>query len=282
MSSKVWQTSRFKIDLAQPKVMAIVNLTPDSFSDGGQLATLSQSLTHAEKALQQGADILDIGGESSRPGAQAVSVQEELSRILPFVKHALAWNVPISVDTAKPEVMKVVLDLGVDIVNDIWALRQPGAMAVVAQHAQCGVCLMHMHREPQTMFEQPMQGDALASVKAFLSERLLALNAAGISKDRVVLDPGIGFGKTIDQNLSLLKHQQELLALQCPILAGWSRKGSLGKLTAVNGLVPEPHQRVGASVAAALMSVQNGASIVRVHDVQETVQALRFWQAAKP
>ena len=282
MSSKVWQTSRFKIDLAQPKVMAIVNLTPDSFSDGGQLATLGQSLTHAEKALQQGADILDIGGESSRPGAQAVSVQEELNRILPFLKQALAWNVPISVDTAKPEVMKVVLDLGVDIVNDIWALRQPGAMAVVAQHAQCGVCLMHMHREPQTMFEQPMQGDALASVKAFLSERLLALNAAGISKDRVVLDPGIGFGKTIDQNLSLLKHQQELLALQCPILAGWSRKGSLGKLTAVNGLVPEPHQRVGASVAAALMSVQNGASIVRVHDVQETVQALRFWQAAKP
>ena len=282
MSSKVWQTSRFKIDLAQPKVMAIVNLTPDSFSDGGQLATLSQSLTHAEKALQQGADMLDIGGESSRPGAQAVSVQEELNRILPFLKQALAWNVPISVDTAKPEVMKVVLDLGVDIVNDIWALRQPGAMAVVAQHAQCGVCLMHMHREPQTMFEQPMQGDALASVKAFLSERLLALNAAGISKDRVVLDPGIGFGKTIDQNLSLLKHQQELLALQCPILAGWSRKGSLGKLTAVNGHVPEPHQRVGASVAAALMSVQNGASIVRVHDVQETVQALRFWQAAKP
>ena len=282
MSSKVWQTSRFKIDLAQPKVMAIVNLTPDSFSDGGQLATLSQSLTHAEKALQQGADMLDIGGESSRPGAQAVSVQEELNRILPFLKQALAWNVPISVDTAKPEVMKVVLDLGVDIVNDIWALRQPGAMAVVAQHAQCGVCLMHMHREPQTMFEQPMQGDALALVKAFLSERLLALNAAGVSKDRVVLDPGIGFGKTIEQNLSLLKHQQELLALQCPILAGWSRKGSLGKLTAVNGHVPEPHQRVGASVAAALMSVQNGASIVRVHDVQETVQALRFWQAAKP
>ena len=262
--------------------MAIVNLTPDSFSDGGQLATLSQSLTHAEKALQQGADILDIGGESSRPGAQAVSVQEELSRILPFLKQALTWNVPISVDTAKPEVMKVVLDLGVDIVNDIWALRQPGAMAVVAKHAQCGVCLMHMHREPQTMFEQPMQGDALALVKAFLSERLLALNAAGVSKDRVVLDPGIGFGKTIEQNLSLLKHQQELLALQCPILAGWSRKGSLGKLTAVNGLVPEPHQRVGASVAAALISVQNGASIVRVHDVQETVQALRFWQAAKP
>jgi dihydropteroate synthase len=282
MSSKFWQTSRFKIDLSQPKVMAIVNLTPDSFSDGGQLATLGQSLTHAEKALQQGADILDIGGESSRPGAQAVSVQEELSRILPFVEHALAWNVPISVDTAKPEVMKVVLDLGVDIVNDIWALRQPGALSVLAQHAQCGVCLMHMHREPQTMYEQPMQGDALASVKAFLSERLLALNAAGISNDRVVLDPGIGFGKTIDQNLSLLKHQQELLALQCPILAGWSRKGSLGKLTAVKGLVPEPQQRIGASVAAALMSVQNGASIVRVHDVQETVQALRFWQAAKP
>ncbi len=282
MTSPVWQTSRFSIDLSQPKVMAIVNLTPDSFSDGGQLSTLKQALSHAEKALFQGADILDIGGESSRPGAQAVSLQEELNRILPFLKEALAWGVPISVDTAKPEVMEVVLDLGADIVNDIWALRQPGAMSVIAKHAQCGVCLMHMHREPQTMFEQPMVGDVIAQVKAFLSERLIALTSAGVSQDRVVLDPGIGFGKTIEQNLSLLKHQNELLSLQRPLLAGWSRKGSLGKLTAVNGVVAEPQERVGASVAAALMSVQNGATVVRVHDVQETVQALRFWQAAKP
>ena len=282
MTSPVWQTSRFSIDLSQPKVMAIVNLTPDSFSDGGQLATLKQALSHAEKALLQGADILDIGGESSRPGAQAVSLQEELNRILPFLKEALAWGVPISVDTAKPGVMEVVLDLGADIVNDIWALRQPGALSVIAQHAQCGVCLMHMHRDPQTMFEQPMVGDVIAQVKAFLSERQIALASAGISQDRVVLDPGIGFGKTIEQNLSLLKYQNELLSLQRPLLAGWSRKGSLGKLTAIKGAVSEPQERIGASVAAALMSVQNGASVVRVHDVQETVQALRFWQAAKP
>lgn len=281
MTSAVWQTSRFKIDLAQPKVMGIVNLTPDSFSDGGRHDSLKKSLVYAQKALAQGADILDIGGESSRPGAEAVDVQEELSRILPFLKEAVTWNVPISVDTLKPEVMKAALDLGADIINDIWALRQPGALQVVAQHPSCGVCLMHMHREPLTMSEQPMQGDAVQQVKAFLLQRLQVAVSAGIGADRIVLDPGIGFGKTIPQNLSLLKQQTDLLALNQPLLVGWSRKGSLGKLTAVNGVVPEPLQRVGASVGAALMSVQNGASLVRVHDVQETVQALKFWQATK-
>jgi dihydropteroate synthase len=282
MTSAVWQTSRFNIDLAQPKVMAIVNLTPDSFSDGGQHASLKHALDHAQKALLQGADILDIGGESSRPGAQAVSVQEELDRIGPFIQEAAKWHVPLSVDTAKPEVMKAVLDMGADIINDIWALRQPGALDAVSHHPRCGVCLMHMHREPQTMYEQPMQGDAVAPVKAFLLQRLQALTQLGIAIERIVLDPGFGFGKTIEQNISLLKRQAELMTLPRPLLAGWSRKGSLGKLTAVNGVVPEPHHRVGASVAAALMSVQHGASLVRVHDVQETVQALRFWQAAKP
>jgi dihydropteroate synthase len=231
--------------------------------------------------LAHGADILDIGGESSRPGAQAVSVEEELARIVPFIQEALQWQVPLSVDTAKPEVMRVVLDMGVDIVNDIWALRQPGALNVVSQHARCGVCLMHMHREPQTMFEQPMAGDAVVAVKDFLSQRVQTLLAQGITPGRIVLDPGIGFGKTIDQNLSLLTRQAELLSLGYPLLAGWSRKGTLGKLTAVKGVVSEPHNRVGASVGAALMAVQNGASLVRVHDVLETVQALRFWQAAK-
>lgn len=277
MSSKVWQTSRFKIDLAQPKVMAIVNLTPDSFSDGGQLATLSQSLTHAEKALQQGADILDIGGESSRPGAQAVSVQEELSRILPFLKQALAWNVPISVDTAKPEVMKVVLDLGVDIVNDIWALRQPGAEQVVATHPRCGVCLMHMHRTPQTMQVQPMTGDVLTAVDAFLSARVNALLELGVTASRVVLDPGIGFGKTVAQNFQLLAGQSNLLRLGFPLLAGWSRKSALGAALAQDGHMPEPAQRQVASVAAALMAVERGASVVRVHDVKDTVDALKIW-----
>jgi dihydropteroate synthase len=281
MTSSVWQTSRFSIDLTQAKVMAIVNLTPDSFSDGGQLTNVSQALDHAQTLLAHGADILDIGGESSRPGAQAVSVEEELVRIVPFIQEALQWQVPLSVDTAKPEVMRVVLDMGVDIVNDIWALRQPGALNVVSQHARCGVCLMHMHREPQTMFEQPMAGDAVVAVKDFLSQRVQTLLAQGITPGRIVLDPGIGFGKTIDQNLSLLTRQAELLSLGYPLLAGWSRKGTLGKLTAVKGVVSEPHNRVGASVGAALMAVQNGASLVRVHDVLETVQALRFWQAAK-
>ena len=281
MTSTVWQTSRFTIDLSQPKVMAIVNLTPDSFSDGGRYASLKQSLEHAQKALAHGADILDVGGESSRPGAAAVSVQEELDRILPFLKEAVHWNVPLSVDTLKPEVMRAVLDLGADIINDIWALRQPGALDAVAQHPSCGVCLMHMHREPLTMAEQPMEGDAVGQVKDFLSQRLEVCVTAGVHANRIVLDPGIGFGKTIPQNLSLLKQQSELLRLGRPLLAGWSRKGSLGKLTAIQGVVPEASERVGASVGAALMSVQNGASLVRVHDVQETVQAIRFWQATK-
>ena len=281
MTSTVWQTSRFTIDLAQPKVMAIVNLTPDSFSDGGRYASLKQSLEHAQKALVHGADILDIGGESSRPGAAAVSVQEELDRILPFLNEAVRWNVPLSVDTLKPEVMRAVLDLGADIVNDIWALRQPGALDIVAQHPACGVCLMHMHREPQTMAEQPMVGDAVAQVKEFLSKSLEASVAAGVNSDRIVLDPGIGFGKTIPQNLSLLQQQSELLKLGRPLLVGWSRKSSLGQLTAIQGVLPEASERVGASVGAALISVQNGASLVRVHDVQETVQAIKFWLATK-
>jgi dihydropteroate synthase len=281
MSSPVWQTSRFKIDLTQPKVMAIVNLTPDSFSDGGQHATVSHALQHAQAMLAQGADILDIGGESSRPGAAPVSVTEELARVLPFLREALTWNVPISVDTSKPEVMQAALDLGADIINDIWALRQPGALQVVAQHASCGVCLMHMHREPLSMAQHPMEGDAVVQVKDFLAAQMSTLLSSGIQLNRIVLDPGIGFGKTFAQNLSLLSRQAELIALGQPLLAGWSRKGTLGKLTAIQGVAPEATQRVGASVAAALMAVQNGAALVRVHDVKETVQALRFWQAAK-
>jgi dihydropteroate synthase len=281
MSHPIWQTTRFQIDLSEPKVMAIVNITPDSFSDGGQHHSLKQALQHAEAMLRQGADILDIGGESSRPGAQPVSAEEELSRVLPFVKEAMAWQVPISIDTYKPEVMQAALDMGADIINDIWALRQAGALDVVARHGRCGVCLMHMHREPLSMHEQPMTGDAVSQVSHFLSERLDALRQRQVSSARLVLDPGIGFGKTVTQNLSLLTHQADLLSLGLPLLAGWSRKGTLGKLSAVNGVVPDAQQRVGASVAAALLAVQNGASVVRVHDVQETVQALRVLAATK-
>ncbi len=281
MTQLIWQTSRFKLDLTQPKVMGIVNLTPDSFSDGGRHSSLSSALENAQVLLAQGADILDIGGESSRPGAEPVSVQEELKRVLPFLQEALTWKVPISVDTYKPEVMQAALDLGADVINDIWALRQPGALQMVARYPQCGVCLMHMHREPQTMLAQPMPGDALPLVKEFLSKQVLKLRDSGVQANRIVLDPGIGFGKTIEQNLSLLQRQSELLSLGHPLMAGWSRKGTLGKLVAVQGQAPEPKDRVGASVAAALIAVQNGATVLRVHDVRETVQALRVWWALK-
>ena len=281
MTQLIWQTSRFKLDLTQPKVMGIVNLTPDSFSDGGRHSSLSRALENAQTLLAQGADILDIGGESSRPGAEPVSVQEELKRVLPFLQEALTWKVPISVDTYKPEVMQAALDLGADVINDIWALRQPGALQMVARYPQCGVCLMHMHREPQTMMAQPMTGDALPLVKEFLSKQVLKLRDSGVQANRIVLDPGIGFGKTIEQNLSLLQRQSELLSLGHPLMAGWSRKGTLGKLVAVQGQAPEPKDRVGASVAAALIAVQNGATVLRVHDVRETVQALRIWWALK-
>jgi dihydropteroate synthase len=281
MSSLVWQTSRFLIDLKRPQVMGIVNLTPDSFSDGGHNASLTKALAHAQSLLVQGADILDIGGESTRPGATPVSLADELSRVVPFLKEAVRWGVPISVDTYKPEVMQAALDLGADIINDIWALRQPGALQTIAQHANCGVCLMHMHREPSTMQASPMEGDAVPLVRQFLAEQIKTVLATGIQPARLMLDPGIGFGKNDAQNVSLLKRQNELQELGFPLLAGWSRKGTLGKLTAIQGQSPQPQDRVGASVAAALIAVQNGASVVRVHDVKETVQALRVWQALK-
>ncbi len=281
MTPQVWQTSRFSIDLTHPKVMAIVNLTPDSFSEVGQNSALHQALNQAQKFLAQGADILDIGGESTRPGAKPVGLTEELARVLPFLREAVRWQVPISVDTYKPEVMQAALDLGVDIINDVWALRQPGALKVVSQHSSCGVCLMHMHREPSTMQDHPMIGDAVVLVQNFLAEQLAQVKSQGIDANRIVLDPGIGFGKTASQNIDLLRRQAELLTLGHPLLAGWSRKGTLGQLSAIQGVEPEPQQRMGASLSAAILAVQRGASLVRVHDVQETVQALRVWKAVQ-
>lgn len=261
--------------------MGIVNITPDSFSDGGQFESNTKALKHAENLLQQGADILDIGGESSRPGAQALSVEEELSRVLPFVREAAKWQVPLSVDTYKPEVMQAALDLGADIINDIWALRQPGAWDVIAQFPNCGICLMHMHRDPQTMQIEPMTGNVVHSVKDFLAQQLFKAVSLGIKKERIVLDSGVGFGKTTEQNLAMLSHQASFLSLGQPLLAGWSRKSSLAKILAVDGHEPAPSDRLGASLAAALLAVQNGAAIVRVHDVKETVQALKVWQAVQ-
>ena len=271
-----WQTSRFKLDLAAPRIMGIVNATPDSFSDGGRHASTSVALRHCEQLLHDGADILDIGGESTRPGSPVVSLEEELARVLPVLRGAVCLGVPISVDTYKPQVMQAALDLGVDIVNDVWALRQPGAARVVAQHPQCGVCLMHMHGNPQTMQVAPMDGDVLPQVLSFLELSAQSLYALGVEKTRIVLDPGIGFGKTVEQNFGLLARQSELLSLGYPLLAGWSRKSSLG---AVTGLSVD--QRLQPSVAAALLAVERGARIVRVHDVRETVQALAIWRAVQ-
>ena len=270
----IWQTSRFAIDLARPQVMGIVNVTPDSFSDGGRHGSTAAALRHCEQLLKEGADILDIGGESTRPGSRAVPLDEELSRVVPLVREAVTLGVPISVDTYKPEVMRAVLDLGADIVNDIWALRQPGAAAAVAAHPQCGVCLMHMHRDPQTMQQAPMDGDVVPQVLSFLELQAHNLLALGVEKTRILLDAGIGFGKTVEQNFALLARHSELLAAGYPLLAGWSRKSSLG---AVTGL--EVDQRMVPSVAAAVLAIERGASVVRVHDVRETVAALAVWSA---
>jgi dihydropteroate synthase len=288
-----WNTTRFLIDLTAPKVMGIVNVTPDSFSDGGQHASTVAALRHCEKLVQDGADILDIGGESTRPGAQALSLDEELARVLPVVREAVKLGVPISVDTYKPKVMQAVLDLGADIINDIWALRwsetKPvsaplNAMQVVAAHTDCGVCLMHMHREPLTMQVAPMAGDVVQQVLSFLKHSTHCLRALGVEKSRIVIDPGIGFGKTVEQNFALLSRQRELLAGGYPLLVGWSRKSSLAAVigsSSAADATENVHERMVASVAAALLAVERGASIVRVHDVRETVQALKVLSAIK-
>jgi dihydropteroate synthase len=284
-----WQTSRFQIDLAKPQVKGIVNATPDSFSDGGTYFSsnsISSVLTYCEHLLKEGADMLDIGGESTRPGAVALPLDEELARVLPVVRHAVQLGVPISVDTYKPEVMQAVLDLGADIINDIWALRKPGAVQVVAGHAGCGVCLMHMHREPLTMQTAPMTGDVVQQVRDFLQLAAQGLLNAGVDRSRIVLDVGVGFGKTVVQNLSMLQRQSEVLNLGYPLLAGWSRKSSLAILCAdpvegVENLTPLPiEERMVPSIAAALLAVERGARVVRVHDVRETVQALKVWAAS--
>lgn len=292
----LWQTTRFSIDLAQPHIMGIVNLTPDSFSDGGQFSSTNAALRHAEKLLTEGAQILDLGAESSRPGAPPVSLDEELSRLLPVLREAVKLNVPISVDTYKPQVMQAALDVGADIINDIWGFRRVDAglssAQVVMQHAGCGLVMMHMHRDPQTMQLQPMdEGEDV--VQRVMSDLLLfcehlAQNSQGLEADlthktslkaalapRLMIDPGIGFGKTVQQNFALLARQRELLALGYPLLAGWSRKSSLGAVTGLQ----DAKDRLIPSVAAALLALERGASVLRVHDVRETKQAMQVWLA---
>jgi len=273
----VWQTSRFRLDLSQPRVMGIVNVTPDSFSDGGAHASTSAALEHCEQLLKEGADILDIGGESTRPGSPAVPLDAELARVLPVVREAVKLNVPLSIDTYKAEVMRAVLDLGADIVNDIWALRQPGAREAVAAHPSCGICLMHMHRDPQTMQAVPMSGDVIPEVLSFLRAQVQLLRALKVAPSRITLDPGVGFGKTVAQNFALLARQRELFEGGLPLLLGWSRKSSIGAVTGIEAA----SERIVPSVAAAVLAVDRGAAVVRVHDVRDTVAAIAVWRAMR-
>jgi dihydropteroate synthase len=269
-----WQTARFRLFLDRPLVMGIVNATPDSFSDGGRFAAADDARRRCDQLVEQGADILDIGGESTRPGARQPDAEEELDRVLPVLRHAVSLGRPVSVDTSSPHVMRAAIDAGVDIVNDVRALSRPGALAAVAG-SDAGMCLMHMRGEPGTMQSEANYDDVVQEVNDFLAARMRDVLAAGVALDRIVLDPGIGFAKSAEHNWRLLREQGRLLSLGRPLLVGWSRKSSLG------GLTGRPvDQRVAASVAAALAAVQRGAGIVRVHDVAETVDALKVWQAA--
>jgi dihydropteroate synthase len=284
----IWQTSRFAIDLTMPKIMGIVNLTPDSFSDGGRFASDAAAIAFAEQLLKDGADILDLGAESTRPGSSPITAGEELARLAPVLREAVRWGVPVSIDTYKPIVMQTALDMGADIINDVWALRKQGAVEVVAQHATCGVCIMHMSGEPTTMQLIPMQADraggVVTAVKDFLSERSQVLNKAKVAKNRIIWDVGIGFGKTPQQNFELLAKQAAFLPSGYPLLCAWSRKSSLGKLLGQERHEEANHPAAGrmvTSVAAMLLAVERGARLVRVHDVRQTKEALLVWAAAK-
>jgi dihydropteroate synthase len=271
-----WQTARFRIDLTRPRVMGIVNVTPDSFSDGGRFLHPSAAIAHAERLVGEGAHILDIGAESTRPGSRPPDADEELARLRPVLQAAVGLGVPVSVDTSDPVVIRAALDVGVDIVNDVRALARPGALEAVAAHPSAGLCLMHLRGEPATMQAvEPVYADVVTEVRDFLRDRLNVARSAGIAGERIVLDPGIGFAKTPAHNLALLRRQCELLTLGRPLLAGWSRKSTLGLLTGRPAT-----ERMAASVAAAVLAVHEGARIVRVHDVAATVDALKIWDAA--
>lgn len=262
---------RYRLSLQRPLVMGIVNVTPDSFSDGAHHFRLDEAVAHARRLVDEGADILDVGGESTRPGAQAVSLDEELRRVLPVVEALQDCGVPVSVDTCKPAVMRAVLSVGADMINDIMGFSAPGAIEAVAD-ATCAVCVMHMRGEPRTMQRDPVYEDVVREVGEYLAGRARALRAAGVSPGRIVLDPGFGFGKTVDHNYTLLAHLRELETGNYPFLLGMSRKSMIG---AVTGRPVD--RRLGGSIAAALAGVARGAHILRVHDVADTVDALKVW-----
>ena len=265
------------VDLGRAAVMGVLNITPDSFSDGGVFIEADKAVQHAVEMVQQGAAIVDIGGESTRPGATAVSAQEEMDRVLPVIEAIIPEiSVPVSIDTSKPEVMRAAIDAGAGLVNDVNALQANGALEA-ASELGAAVCLMHMRGEPRTMQENPQYSDVVVEVMEFLHARIEAAITAGITREKIVIDPGFGFGKTLDHNLVLLRELRQLQALGVPVLAGLSRKSMIGMAL---GLPVE--QRLHASVALALIAVQNGAKIVRVHDVAATVEAIRMWEAVYP
>lgn len=262
---------RYRLPLQRPLVMGIVNVTPDSFSDGALHFRIDEAVAHAHRLVDEGADILDIGGESTRPGAQAVSLDEELRRVLPVVEALSDCGVPVSVDTCKPDVMRAALQSGADMINDIMGFSAPGAVEAVAD-APCALCVMHMQGEPRTMQHDPVYEDVVTEVGAYLADRARVLREHGVAPGRIVLDPGFGFGKTVAHNYTLLARLRELQAADYPLLLGMSRKSMIG---AVTGRPVE--QRLGGSIAAALAGVARGAHIVRVHDVADTVDALKVW-----
>ena len=272
-----WRCGRFLFDFnkrKRPIVMGILNATPDSFSDGGKFRAPKDAIVQAESMIASGVDLIDIGGESTRPGAEPVQLQEELDRVLPVIEALKDCGVPLSIDTYKSETMRQALHLGVDCVNDIWALRQKGSVDAVLESANCGIILMHMQRDPLTMQFDPNYQDVMVDVKEFLKERVELLLAKGIDMNRIAIDPGFGFGKNLEHNLSMLANFAQFSTLGIPVLAGISRKSMLGKITG-----KDTNDRVAASIAAAIMAADRGAKIVRVHDVADTVDALKLWEA---
>lgn len=272
-----WRCGHFLFDFTRrkkPLVMGILNATPDSFSDGGKFRTASDAIIQAELMIKSGADLIDIGGESTRPGATPISLQEELDRVLPIIEALKGCGIPLSIDTYKAETMRQALRTGVDCVNDIWALRQDEAVSAVLESKDCGIVLMHMQRDPLTMQFDPDYQDVIAEVSQFLNERAKLLIQNGISSDRIAIDPGFGFGKSLEHNINMLSHFASFTTLGFPLLAGISRKSMLGKITG-----KETHERMAPSIAAAIMAADRGAQIIRVHDVAETVDALMLWEA---
>jgi dihydropteroate synthase len=275
-----FQCGRFTLSFERPLVMGILNVTPDSFSDGGSYVARADALRQAERMLLEGADIIDIGGESTRPGAPPVALDEELARVIPLIGQLRDANVPLSIDTYKPEVMRAALAAGADMINDIWGFRMPGAIDAV-RDSGCGLCVMHMLGEPRTMqIGEPVYRDVVADVRAFLVERTDALLQAGVARSRISVDPGFGFGKAVEHNYMLLAHLDQTAPggdSPLPILAGLSRKSMLGAVTGRS----VPGERVAASIAAAVCAAAHGASIIRVHDVAQTVDALKIWSATR-